>query len=70
MTDRATYDEAEDAASRHRGQFGDDVILHSPDDEGSFFACEDCDWICVYDPEPDEAQMQAEHDAEFHGGPV
>jgi hypothetical protein len=48
-----TYDEASDAASRHRAQFGDDVILHSPDDEGSFFACEDCNWTCVYDPDPE-----------------
>ncbi len=44
-------DEAEDAASRHRGQCGDDVVLHDPADGGDYFACEDCDWIVMYVPD-------------------
>jgi len=44
------YDEAEEAAFQHRNRYGDDVILHCPEDMGTFFACEDCGWVYVYDP--------------------
>lgn len=44
------FGEAEMMASDHRVAFGDDVITHDPDDAGDMFVCEDCGWICMYDP--------------------
>ena len=48
-----TREEAELAADAHRANFGDDVILHDPDDYGDFFGCEDCGWTLVYHPDVD-----------------
>jgi hypothetical protein len=46
-----TRDQADDAASRHRGQRGDDVVLHDAEDYGSLLVCEDCGWTVTYVPD-------------------
>jgi hypothetical protein len=43
------YAEAQTAASQHRARYGDDVILHMPEEWDGFLACEDCGWTCGYD---------------------
>ena len=57
-----TRDEAEIAASNHRASFGDDVILHDPDDAGDYFVCEDCGWLTVYVPDADGYPFDDEDD--------
>jgi hypothetical protein len=46
-----TRDQAEDAASDHRGRYGDDVVLHDAEDQGGILVCEDCGWTVVYIPD-------------------
>jgi ParB family chromosome partitioning protein len=54
--DPLTKEQAEERANWHRGEFGDDVVQHDPEDYGDSFRCNDCDWLVLYvDPDPDAA---------------
>lgn len=48
------YGEAKTLAEYHTDRFGDDVVLHVPDDAGDMFICEDCGWISAYAPADDD----------------
>ena len=41
----------------HRGNFGDDVVLHDPEDHGDAFLCEDCGWGVVFVADDDEGWL-------------
>jgi len=61
--DPLTKDQADEHAGWHRGEFGDDVILHEPEDYGDSFRCPDCDWLVLYvevDPDADDPEEFAE----------